>query len=134
MRRGLSSRTSRTCVDCCHERLHQYRWGRSASRRQLGAIITIEAITTAVFGTLVDLGLAVALKGGLESQGLTTPANSQAVILAMLLASGVVGVLATALPSIRAVRLNILRALASSRTPCQGSSRLSRQARSASPL
>lgn len=45
-------------------------------RRQLGAMITIEAIATAVFGallgTMVGLGLGVALQHGLESQGLRT--------------------------------------------------------------
>jgi putative ABC transport system permease protein len=87
-------------------------------RRQLGSMITIEAITTAVFGaamgTALGLGLGIALQRGLEAQGLTTLAIPWALILAMLLASGVVGVLAAALPALRAVRLNILVAIASS--------------------
>ena len=48
------------------------------------------------------------------TQGLTTLAVPWALILGMLLASGVVGVLAAALPALRAVRLNILQAIASS--------------------
>ncbi|MEO8851399.1 MAG: ABC transporter permease, partial [Allobranchiibius sp.] len=87
-------------------------------RQQLGAMITIEAITTAVFGALLGttlgLGLGVALQRGLVSQGLTQLAIPWALILAMLIASGVVGVLAAGLPAMRAVRLNILRAIASS--------------------
>ena len=87
-------------------------------RRQLSSMITIEAVATAVFGavlgTLLGLGLGVALQRGLVSQGLTTLAVPWVLIAGMLLASGVVGVLAAALPSLRAVRLNILQAIASS--------------------
>jgi putative ABC transport system permease protein len=86
-------------------------------RRQLGGMITIEAIATAVFGavlgTLVGVGLGVALQHGLASQGLRTLSIPWALIAAMLVASGAVGVLAAALPSMRAVRLNILQAIAS---------------------
>ena len=56
----------------------------------------------------------MALQRGLVSQGLTTLAIPWALVLAMLVASGVVGVLAAALPALRAVRLNILQAIASS--------------------
>ncbi|MDX6327146.1 MAG: putative transport system permease protein [Nocardioidaceae bacterium] len=87
-------------------------------RRQLGSMITIEAITTSVFGALLGtglgLGLGVALQRGLATQGLTTLAVPWALLAAMLLASGVVGVLAAALPALRAVRLNLLQAIASS--------------------
>jgi putative ABC transport system permease protein len=87
-------------------------------RRQLSGMITIEAVATALFGsvlgTLLGLALGAALQRGLVSQGLSTLAVPWALILAMLLASGVVGVLAAALPALRAVRLNILRAIASS--------------------
>jgi putative ABC transport system permease protein len=87
-------------------------------RRQLSGMITIEAIATAFFGailgTLLGLGLGIALQHGLVSQGLTTLAIPWTLILAMLVASGLVGVLAAALPALRAVRLNILQAVASS--------------------
>jgi putative ABC transport system permease protein len=87
-------------------------------RRQLSSMITIEAVATAVFGavlgTALGLGLGVALQRGLVSQGLSTLAIPWTLILAMLLASGVVGVLAAALPALRAVRLNILKSIATS--------------------
>ena len=83
-------------------------------RRQLSGMITIEAIATAVFGavlgTLLGLGLGVALQRGLQPRD-STPWASLGLILVMLVASIVVGVLAAALPSIRAVRLNILEAM-----------------------
>jgi putative ABC transport system permease protein len=85
-------------------------------RRQLSGMITIEAIATAVFGallgTLVGLGLGIALQHGLESQGLRTLSIPWRLIAAMLLASALVGVLAAILPAIRAVRLNPLQAIA----------------------
>jgi putative ABC transport system permease protein len=87
-------------------------------RRQLGGMITIEAIATAVFGavlgTLLGLGLGIALQRGLQSQGLNTLGIPWSLIVTMLVASVIVGILAAVLPSIRAVRLNILRAMAQS--------------------
>ena len=87
-------------------------------RRQLSSMVTIEAVTTAVFGALLGtalgLGLGVALQRGLVSQGLTVLAIPWTLILAMLLASGVVGVLAAGLPALRAARLNILQSIATS--------------------
>jgi putative ABC transport system permease protein len=87
-------------------------------RRQLGSMITIEAVTTAVFGallgTVLGLGLGIALQHGLASQGLTTLAIPWTLIVTILVASGVVGVLAAGLPAMRAMRLNILQAIVSS--------------------
>lgn len=87
-------------------------------RRQLGSMITIEAVTTAVFGamlgTILGLGLGIALQHGLASQGLTTLAIPWSLIVTILVASGIVGVLAAGLPAMRAMRLNILRAIAGS--------------------
>ncbi|MCW2819303.1 MAG: transporter permease, partial [Marmoricola sp.] len=87
-------------------------------RRQLGAMITIEAVATAVFGavlgTLLGLGLGVALQRGLVTQGLTELAVPWTLVLGMVVASGLVGVLAAALPASRAVRLNILQSIAAS--------------------
>jgi putative ABC transport system permease protein len=85
-------------------------------RRQLSGMITIEAIATAVFGavlgTVLGLALGISLQRGLQSQGLTTLGVPWELILVMLLASVVVGILAAALPSVRAVRLNVLDAMA----------------------
>jgi putative ABC transport system permease protein len=84
-------------------------------RRQLGAMITIEAIATAVFGavlgTVLGLGLGVALQRGLESQGLRTLGIPWGLIVLMLVASVLVGALAAVAPSIRATRLTILGAI-----------------------
>jgi putative ABC transport system permease protein len=84
-------------------------------RRQLGAMITIEAIATAVFGavlgTLLGLGLGVALQRGLQSQGLNALGIPWGLIGLMLVASVLVGVLAAVAPSVRATRLTILGAI-----------------------
>lgn len=84
-------------------------------RRQLGAMITVEAIATAVFGavlgTFLGLGLGIALQRGLESQGLRTLGIPWGLIVLMLGASVLVGVLAAVAPSVRATRLNILAAI-----------------------
>ena len=84
-------------------------------RRQLGAMITVEAIATAVFGavlgTVLGLGLGIALQRGLESQGLRTLGIPWALIVLMLGASILVGILAAVAPSVRATRLNILGAI-----------------------
>jgi len=85
-------------------------------RGQLGGMITIEAIATALFGavlgTLLGLGLGVALQQGLQAQGLNTLGVPWTLIFAMLVASILVGVLAAVAPSIRAARLNVLQAIA----------------------
>ena len=84
-------------------------------RGQLGGMITIEAIATAVFGailgTLLGLGLGIALQQGLQAQGLNTLGIPWTLVLVMLVASIVVGVLAAVAPSIRAARLNVLQAI-----------------------
>jgi putative ABC transport system permease protein len=85
-------------------------------RRQLSGMITIEAVTTAVFGavlgTALGLGLGIALQRGLASQGLDRLAIPWSTVAVVLVASAVVGVLAAILPAIRATRLNILEAIA----------------------
>jgi putative ABC transport system permease protein len=66
----------------------------------------------AILGTLLGLGLGIALQHGLKSQGLNTLGIPWRLIAVMQLAAVVVGILAAVLPSIRAVRLNILDAMA----------------------
>ncbi|MBK6874300.1 MAG: FtsX-like permease family protein [Kineosporiaceae bacterium] len=85
-------------------------------RRQLAGMITIESVATAVFGAVLGAGLGlalgIALQRGLESQGLEVLSVPWLGIVGMLLAASVVGVLAAVLPTIRAVRLNVLGAIA----------------------
>lgn len=85
-------------------------------RRQLSGMITIEAVTTALFGailgTALGVGLGIALQRGLKSQGLEALAIPWSTIVVVLVASAVVGVLAAILPAIRATRLDILKAIA----------------------
>jgi putative ABC transport system permease protein len=86
------------------------------SRGQLSGTITIEAVATAVFGAVLGavlgLGLGVALQRGLRSQGLETLAIPWGTILGVLVLAAVAGVVAAVLPAIRAVRLDVLRAIA----------------------
>jgi len=85
------------------------------SRGQLSGAITIEAIATAVFGAvlgaLLGLGLGVALQRGLRGQGLETLAIPWGTILGVLVLAAVAGVIAAVLPAIRAVRLDVLKAI-----------------------
>jgi len=85
-------------------------------RRQLAGMITIESVATAVFGavlgTVLGLGLGLAMQRGLRTQGLDVLAVPWVTIGAVLVAAGLVGVVAAVLPAVRAVRLNVLRAIA----------------------
>lgn len=78
------------------------------------ALFVATAVFGAVLGTLLGVGLGIALQRGLQAQGLNTLGIPWPLILTMLVASVIVGILAAVLPSLRAVRLSILRALAQS--------------------
>ncbi|GAA2386223.1 ABC transporter [Catellatospora methionotrophica] len=86
------------------------------SRAATMRMITVEAVVITVFGVLlgvaVGVGLGAAVVQGLADEGLktlTVPWNA----IALYLAAGVaLGVLAAALPAIRASRINILTAIA----------------------
>ncbi|MFN8076470.1 MAG: ABC transporter permease [Kineosporiaceae bacterium] len=85
------------------------------SRRQLASMITVESVTTAAFGAA--LGLALGLGAGIALQhGLRGDIDTLSIpwgrILVVLAASAVTGVVAALWPAIRAVRLNVLRAIA----------------------
>jgi putative ABC transport system permease protein len=86
------------------------------TRGQLSRTITIEAVATALFGavlgTLMGLGLGIALQRGLRSQGLETLAIPWGTIIIVLIVAAVAGVVAAVLPAIRAVRLDVLKAIA----------------------
>ncbi len=85
-------------------------------RRQLAGMITIESVATAVFGAVLGaalgLGLGIALQRGLRTQGLDILSIPWAGLAGMLVAASAVGVLAAVIPAIRAVRLNVLQAIA----------------------
>jgi putative ABC transport system permease protein len=85
------------------------------SRRQLSSIITIESVATAVFGALLGaalgLGLGIALQRGLVNQGLSVLAVPWLQLVLVLVFAAVAGVIAAVLPAIRAVRLDVLRAI-----------------------
>jgi putative ABC transport system permease protein len=86
------------------------------ARGQLSRMIVIESVATAVFGavlgTLLGLGLGTAFQHALRSKGLEVLAIPWTTIVAVLVASAIVGVVAAVLPAIRAVRLNVLQAIA----------------------
>ncbi len=85
-------------------------------RRQLAGMITIESVATAVFGAVLGtglgLGLGLAMQRGLRNQGLDVLSVPWATISVVLVAAALVGVVAAVLPAIRAVRLNVLEAIA----------------------
>ncbi|WP_127573848.1 ABC transporter permease [Georgenia faecalis] len=85
-------------------------------RLQLAVTITIESVLTAVFGTLLGVLIGVALASALPSvyadQGLSELAVPWSMLAAIVVLSGVVGVLAALWPAVRATRLPVLQAVA----------------------
>jgi putative ABC transport system permease protein len=86
------------------------------SRGQLRTMIRLESIVIAVFGALLGVAMGVAfgvsLVLALKDQGITELAIPWGQLLAFVIASGVVGVLAAVWPGRRAARLDVLRAIA----------------------
>ncbi|MDQ1292241.1 MAG: putative transport system permease protein [Actinomycetota bacterium] len=84
-------------------------------RWQLSRVVTIEAVATAVFGavlgSLVGLGLGIAVQQALVSEGLDILSIPWMTIGVLVGFSGVVGVLAAVFPTVRAVRLDVLKAI-----------------------
>jgi putative ABC transport system permease protein len=85
------------------------------TRGQLSRAITIEAVATAVFGailgTALGLGLGIALRRGLADSGLEVLSIPWGTLIGLIVAAAVAGVVAAVLPAIRAVRLDVLRAI-----------------------
>ncbi|WP_333760776.1 ABC transporter permease [Streptomyces sp. IBSBF 2390] len=85
-------------------------------RRQLRRMIRLESVVIAVFGAV--LGLALGLVWGvcvqqvLALRGLTAFAIPWGTIVAVVIGSAVVGVVAALLPALRASRMNVLTAIA----------------------
>jgi putative ABC transport system permease protein len=85
-------------------------------RRQLRRMIRLESVVIAVFGAV--LGLALGLVWGvcvqqvLELQGMNALAIPWTTIVAVVVGSAVVGIVAALLPALRASRMNVLAAIA----------------------
>ncbi|GGJ39404.1 ABC transporter permease [Streptomyces brasiliensis] len=86
------------------------------ARRQLRRMIRLESVVIAVFGAI--LGLALGLVWGvctqqvLALQGMTALAIPWGTIVAVVIGSAVVGIVAALLPALRASRMNVLAAIA----------------------
>ncbi|MFD5075258.1 ABC transporter permease [Streptomyces sp. NPDC058371] len=85
-------------------------------RRQLRRMIRLESVVIAVFGAV--LGLALGLIWGLcvqqvlALQGMTALAIPWTTIVAVVVGSAIVGIVAALLPALRASRMNVLAAIA----------------------
>jgi len=85
------------------------------TRRQLRRMITVESISTAVFGAVLGavlgLVLGITVQYGLRSEGLDTLSIPWASLVIVLIAAALAGMVAAVLPAWRAVRLDVLRAI-----------------------
>ncbi|GGR94325.1 membrane protein [Streptomyces humidus] len=85
-------------------------------RRQLRRMIRLESVVIAVFGAVLGLALGlvwgVCMQQVLELQGMKALAVPWGTIVAVVVGSAVVGVVAALLPALRASRLNVLAAIA----------------------
>ncbi|MEU6507513.1 ABC transporter permease [Streptomyces sp. NPDC046942] len=85
-------------------------------RRQLRRMIRLESVVIAVFGAVLGLGLGlvwgVCMQRVLALRGLKELAVPWTTIVAVVLGSAVVGVVAALLPALRASRMNVLAAIA----------------------
>jgi putative ABC transport system permease protein len=72
----------------------------------------IISLLGAVLGLTVGLGLGVVIAGSLHDLGITNIAIPGANLIFYAVAAGIFGVLAAIIPTIRAARVDILRAIA----------------------
>ncbi|MGW5618068.1 ABC transporter permease [Streptomyces sp. NPDC003877] len=86
------------------------------ARRQLRRMIRLESVVIAVFGAVLGLALGlvwgVCMQQVLALQGMTALAIPWWTIVAVVVGSAVVGVVAALLPALRASRMNVLAAIA----------------------
>ena len=84
-------------------------------RLQLGGIIAIESVLTAVYGTVLGvatgIGIGAALPGVLADEGLSTLAVPWGQVLTILGVAVVIGLVASVWPAVRAARLPVLEAV-----------------------
>lgn len=87
------------------------------SRRQLRRMIRVESVIIAIYGALLGIGVGTAfgwaLVRALREQGITEFTLPYDRLALVVLAAGIAGVLAAALPARRAARLDVLQAVAS---------------------
>ncbi|MFC8515309.1 ABC transporter permease [Streptomyces sp. NPDC057257] len=86
------------------------------ARRQLRRMIRLESVVIAVFGAVLGLALGlvwgVCIQQVLELQGMKALAVPWSTIVAVVVGSAVVGIVAALLPALRASRMNVLAAIA----------------------
>jgi putative ABC transport system permease protein len=85
---------------------------RSQTRSMVRWESVIISLLGAVLGLVVGLGLGVVVAGSLHDLGITNVAIPGGNLILYALAAGVFGVLAAIIPTIRAARVDILRAIA----------------------
>jgi putative ABC transport system permease protein len=85
-------------------------------RSQTARMITVEAVVISLFGSLLGLfvgaALGAAVVRALNKNGITELAFPWSLMIAYLIAGGLVGVVASLVPAIRAARLDVLAAIA----------------------
>ncbi|MET9130816.1 ABC transporter permease [Streptomyces antibioticus] len=85
-------------------------------RRQLRRMIRLESVVIAVFGAVLGLALGlvwgVCIQQVLALQGMKALAVPWGTVVAVVIGSGIVGVVAALLPAMRASRMNVLAAIA----------------------
>ncbi|GAA5036432.1 ABC transporter permease [Streptomyces siamensis] len=86
------------------------------ARRQLRRMIRLESVVIAVFGAVLGLALGivwgVCIQQVLALQGMKALAVPWGTIIAVVVGSAVVGIVAALLPALRASRMNVLAAIA----------------------
>ncbi|MEU7055892.1 ABC transporter permease [Streptomyces sp. NPDC046197] len=86
------------------------------ARRQLRRMIRLESVVIAVFGAVLGLALGllwgVCIQQVLALQGMTALAIPWGTIVAVVIGSAAVGIVAALLPALRASRMNVLAAIA----------------------
>ena len=85
-------------------------------RGQTARMVTVAAVVISLFGALLGLAVGAALGAAvvraLKSNGITALAFPWTLMLTYLIAGGLVGVVASVIPAIRAARLDVLAAIA----------------------
>ena len=87
------------------------------TRKQLRRMIRLESVVISLYGALLGVALGisfgVALQHALRTQGIAVLAIPWGLLIAFVVAAGIVGVLAAVMPARRAAKFDILQAIAS---------------------